>query len=98
MLLKFILALLSKLIAMGRPPTRPITFRDGFYIEVRNKGASSGIKIRSADPASMAETAEQYKKSKEVIILGEFKNGQWVVDGADSSKKSKTKSKAAKKK
>jgi len=98
-LIKFILALLSKYTAMGRPPTRPITFRDGFYIEVRNKGASSGVKIRSADPASMAETAEQYRRSKEVIILGEFKNGQWVADGAnDSSKKSKAKSKPAKKK
>ena len=30
---------------MGRPPTKPKKLRDGFYIEVRNRGANSGIKL-----------------------------------------------------
>jgi len=31
---------------MGRPPTRPKKLKDGFYIEIRNKGSKTGIKIR----------------------------------------------------
>jgi hypothetical protein len=31
---------------MGRPATKPIELRDGFYIEIRNKGSKSGIRIR----------------------------------------------------
>jgi hypothetical protein len=65
---------------MGRPPTKPITMKNGFYIEVRNKGASSGIKIRSSDVKTMMETATEYKRSKQVIILGEFKNGKWLSE------------------
>ena len=79
---------------MGRPPTRPITFKDGFYIEVRNKGASSGVKIRSDDAAAMEAAAKDYRTSKEVIVLGEHKKGKWVTEQPGSaSKKSKSKAK-----
>jgi hypothetical protein len=67
---------------MGRPPTRPVTLKDGFYIEVRNKGANSGIKIRSDNSESMLEAAKEYKKSKEVVVLGEHKKGKWVTEQA----------------
>jgi hypothetical protein len=79
---------------MGRPPTRPITFRDGFYIEVRNKGASTGVKIRSDDAASMQAAAKDYSTSKEVVILGEHKKGKWVNEQPTAAGKSKSKAKA----
>jgi len=63
---------------MGRPPTKPITLRDGFYIEVRAKGANSGIKIRSDNDQLMMAAAADYKKNKEVVILGEHKKGKWM--------------------
>lgn len=64
---------------MGRPPTRPIDFRDGFYIEIRNKGSNgAGIKIRRDDREQMLIAAKEYRKSKDVIILGEYKNGKPV--------------------
>ncbi|MCG3166622.1 MAG: hypothetical protein POELPBGB_02402 [Bacteroidia bacterium] len=63
---------------MGRPPTRPIDFRDGFYIEIRNKGAQTGIKIRRDTKEEMLDAVKEYGKSKEVIILGEFKKGKPV--------------------
>ena len=80
---------------MGRPPTRPISFRDGFYIEVRNKGDHSGIKIRSEDAAGMEAAANSYRDSKEVVILGEHKKGAWVNElNKPSKSKSKAKAKA----
>jgi hypothetical protein len=76
---------------MGRPPTRPVTLKDGFYIEVRNKGANAGIKIRSDNEQAMLDAAKEYKKSKEVVVLGEHKKGKWVVEQPASAKKSKAK-------
>ena len=63
---------------MGRPPTRPIDFRDGFYIEIRNKGAQTVIKIRRDTKEEMMDAAKEYGKSKDVIILGEYKKGKKV--------------------
>jgi len=61
---------------MGRPPTRPGKLRDGFYIEVRSKGSKSGIKLRSDTLEEMKKAAVQYGKTKEVTIMGEYKNGK----------------------
>ena len=63
---------------MGRPPTRPAKLRDGFYIEVRNKGAKSGIKIRRDNKVEMMEAVDEYRRIKEIIILGESKNDKWL--------------------
>jgi hypothetical protein len=65
---------------MGRPPTRPAKLKDGFYIEVRNKGSKSGVKMRRDSLEEMKQMIEKYEKSKEVIIFGESKNGKWVND------------------
>ncbi len=63
---------------MGRPPTRPKKLRDGFYIEVRNKGAKTGIKIVRNTREEMLKAIKDYSKTKEVVVLGESKNGKWV--------------------
>jgi len=63
---------------MGRPATRPAKLRDGFYIEVRNKGAKSGIKIRRDNKADMMDAVLEYKLIKEIIILGECKSDKWL--------------------
>ncbi len=62
----------------GRPPTRPVVFRDGFYIVVRNKTSdpNSGIKIRKDTKEEMLEAVKMYSKSKIVVVLGEYKNGK----------------------
>jgi len=78
---------------MGRPPTRAIRFRDGFYIEVRNKGASSGVKIRSDDFETMMTAAKDYQQGKEVTILGEHKKGKWVNEESAAEKKAAKKAK-----
>lgn len=61
---------------MGRPPTRQKDLRDGFYIEIRSKGSKSGIKIRRDTKEEMLVAIREYKKTKEVIVLGEYKNGK----------------------
>lgn len=63
----------------GRPPSRNKGLRDGFYIEVFNKGASTGIKIWKENAAEMEAAAEEYRKdNKTVIVHGEHRKGDWV--------------------
>ena len=63
---------------MGRPPTRAVKLKDGFYIEVRNKGSQSGVKIWRATQEQMMQSAKDYEKTKDVIELGEVKNGKFI--------------------
>lgn len=78
---------------MGRPPTRPKKLKDGWYVEVRNMGSKTGIKLRRDDELGMQQAIEEYGKSKDVIVLGESKNGKWV-----NEEKAKKAAKAAAKK
>ena len=61
---------------MGRPATKPTKLRDGFYVEVRNKGSRSGIKIRRDTKEAMLLAIKEYERVKDVVVLGEFKNGK----------------------
>ena len=63
---------------MGRPATRPAKLKDGFYIEVRNKGARSGIKIRRDNRADMLDAVKDYRRLKDITILGESVNDKFV--------------------
>jgi len=65
---------------MGRPPTKPKKLRDGFYIEVRNRGAASGIKLVRDTEEQMKHAIEEYSRTKDVIILGESVNGKFLKD------------------
>ena len=62
----------------GRPSTAPKKLKDGFYIDIANKGANTGIKIRRDTREEMVKAAKEYEKTKRVIILGESKNGKWI--------------------
>ncbi len=72
---------------MGRPPTRPKKLKDGYYIEVRNIGATNGIKIRRDTEDEMELAIKDYEKSKDVIILGESVNGKFVNEAKAVKKK-----------
>lgn len=61
---------------MGRPATKPTKLKDGYYIEIRNKHQSSGIKIHRVTTEQLLLAIEVYKRSKEVIVLGQVKNGK----------------------
>jgi hypothetical protein len=63
---------------MGRPRTKPAKFKNGFYIEVRNKGSKMGVKLRRDSKEEMLQAAKELQKSKDVIILGESKNNKWL--------------------
>lgn len=62
---------------MGRPATRPTKLKDGYYIEIRNKGSKSGVKIYSHNEFQMKRAIKMYERSKEVFILGEAVNGKF---------------------
>ncbi|MFI5134570.1 MAG: hypothetical protein ACHQD9_01835 [Chitinophagales bacterium] len=83
----------------GRPATAPIKFMDGFYVEVRNKGSlSKGVIIRSPTKEAMEFTIKQYERSnKDVIVLGEHKNFEWVNEKSAGKKNTKAASKREKK-
>jgi len=65
---------------MGRPATKPTELRDGFYIEVRNKGSKNGIRIRRDTEKAMEIAIKEYQRVKDVIVLGEYKNGKPVSE------------------
>lgn len=62
---------------MGRPPTKPARLKDGFYIEVKTPG-SSAIMIRRDTREQMILAAEDYARTKEVIVRGEMRNDKWI--------------------
>lgn len=62
---------------MGRPPTRPARLKNGFYIEVKSQGSSS-ILIRRDTKEQMMIAAEDYSRTKEVIIKGEMLDDKWI--------------------
>jgi hypothetical protein len=62
---------------MGRPPTRPARLKDGFYIEVKTQG-SSAVLVRRDTKEQMIMAAEDYSRTKEVIIKGEMRNDKWI--------------------
>ena len=74
---------------MGRPPTKPKKLKDGFYIEVRNKRSSSGVKVRRDTREKMEHAIKEYERTKDIIVLGESVNGKWI----DNPKKKKGKKK-----
>lgn len=61
---------------MGRPATKPIDLKDGYYIEVRNKNQKSGVKIRRDTKSQLLLAINEYKVSKDVVILGKSVNGK----------------------
>ena len=65
---------------MGRPATKPARLKDGFYIEVKTLGSGS-IFIRRDTKEQMIIAAEDYSRTKQVIILGEMKNDKWLWIG-----------------
>ena len=77
---------------MGRPSTREKKLKDGYYIEVRNKGSKSGIKIRRETVEEMNQSVIDYSRAKDVVVLGESQNGKWV----EKEKAKKAKKEAAK--
>lgn len=76
---------------MGRPPTKPKKLKDGYYIEVRNKGASSGIKIVRDTEELMNQAVEEYSRTKQVTVLGKSIDGKWEKDILAKKKKKKEK-------
>lgn len=61
---------------MGRPSTKPKDLRDGYYIEVRNKNQKTGVKIRRDTRSQLLLAIDEYKVSKDIVILGKSENGK----------------------
>jgi hypothetical protein len=66
---------------MGRPATKPTELRDGYYIEIRNRGSKTGVKIRRDTKEQMLMAIKEYEASKDVVMIGEVKKGK-ILDPA----------------
>jgi hypothetical protein len=75
---------------MGRPPILPKKKKDGFYIEIRNKGAKSGIIIIRDTEEAMMQAVRQYTATKDITIMGEHRNGKKVEKDAAAKKAKKS--------
>jgi DNA polymerase II small subunit/DNA polymerase delta subunit B len=65
-----------EIVIMGRPATKPTELRDGFYIEIRNRGSKAGVKIRRDTEAQMHLAIKEYEPSKDVVVIGEVSKGK----------------------
>ena len=63
---------------MGRPATKPGKLKDGFYIEILNKGAKKGVKLYRENEKQMLIAIEEYRKTKDIVVLGESKNNKFI--------------------
>lgn len=63
---------------MGRPATRPGKLKDGFYIEIINKGAKKGIKIYRETEKQMLLAIEEYRRTKDIVVLGESVKNKFI--------------------
>jgi len=63
---------------MGRPATKPTELRDGFYIEIRNRGSKAGVKIRRDTKEQMLMAIKEYELSKDVVVIGEVSKGKML--------------------
>jgi len=75
---------------MGRPSTKPKKLKDGFYLEVKNQGAKSGIKIRRDTHDEMMLAKKNFERTKEVKVLGEVIDDKFVNDKKKKRKKKTT--------
>lgn len=72
---------------MGRPSTKPKKLKDGFYLEVKNQGAKSGIKIRRDTYEEMMQAKKSFERTKEVKVLGEVVDDTFVDEKKKKRKK-----------
>jgi len=68
----------------GRPRTAEAQLKNGFYIEIFDKGVKKGMKIRSESKHDMETNAKLYGQYKQVTILGEYKNGAPIIKASAS--------------
>ena len=73
----------------GRPPTKPVVFKDGYYLEVRNRATDpgSGVKIHKATYDEMVAPINDYRRTKLVVVLGAYKDGKPINAIAPKKKK-----------
>ncbi len=74
---------------VGRPSTKPARLKNGFYVSVKNKGMSNAVMMYSATRDGMLVLAQRYSifPDKEVTIMGEHKNDEWVSNSRPARKK-----------
>lgn len=56
--------------------SNPKNLKDGYYIEVRQRGQQFGVKIHRETKDQIEKAISLYKRTKEVIPLGEVRGNK----------------------
>lgn len=83
---------MNKRSSSGRPSTKPARLKNGFYVGIRNKGMGNQVMMYSPNKEGMLLIAQRYSifREKEVVILGEHRDDQWVSDSKPVKKRNQT--------
>ena len=63
---------------MGRPPSKPVKLRDGYYIEIHGRNEDKGIKIRRDSLKQIEVAKAHYKGYYEVKDLRKLEKVKWI--------------------
>ncbi|MCK5104597.1 MAG: hypothetical protein KAR17_17350 [Cyclobacteriaceae bacterium] len=63
---------------MARPVTREVKLKDGFYLELRQRGEHRGIKIWRESYNQIQMAMARYENMYDVHYVGEVKNGKVI--------------------
>ena len=76
---------------MARPPSRSVSLKDGFYIELRRSGENKGMKVHRDTMEEIERATKKYETVYDVVFVGEIKGGKVVGEEAPKKKKRKKK-------
>jgi hypothetical protein len=65
---------------MGRPLSRKVNLKKGYYIEVKRSPAGQGMKIRRETIETIRQAYRQYKAAYLVEYLGRYEDGSFHKD------------------
>ena len=78
---------------MGRPPSRSVNLKDGYYIELRRSGENKGMMLHRDTHEEILRATKNYESVYNVIYIGLVKKGKVVDLKKEKAKKAKAKKK-----
>ena len=79
---------------MGRPPSRSVNLKDGYYIELRRSGENKGMMLQRDTKDEILRAIKKYESVYNVVYVGLIQKGKVVdEDGEKKPAKKSTKKK-----
>ncbi len=72
---------------MGRPPSRSVNLKDGYYIELRRSGENKGMMLHRDSKEEILRASKKYESVYNVVYIGFVKKGKVVDEKKETVKK-----------